>query len=376
MKTLKSIPVGGKIIASVAIALISLITISILSITRIFEINATVENLSQQLAVEQRYSEQIYGDVLQIQIDMTAYIRNQKQEDLDLFTTHMQSIEDGLVNAAQFTSNEDRKTMISTIYEQIGSIKTTFETIVEILEDRETVVNDTLDPAGSVGAAQLQDIVETSYINDDSASVFYGTTVLTAFTNTQYATYKYLQTGDEDWANLVDNYYKQSTSYLSKLRDSLEDETLLTETDSVEESLTTYHDSVTSMLEGYRKQKVLESAQLDTVAASLQETAKNMSDDVQEDFAAAAELTNKTALQTEIAILISSIISIAISVLICILIIRSITRPLREVMEVSEKVANQDLNNLAEEMKCNKSMWILRMRSVKWQPPSMPLSKN
>jgi methyl-accepting chemotaxis protein len=351
VKILNRIPVGGKIIASVLIGILSLIAISILSIIRIAGINDTVENLSQKLAVEQRYSEQIYGDILQLQIDIRQYITNQDEADITQFNEHMSSIESGLINASRFTENADRKAMITTIYEDIGSIKSVFADFVTILQAREDVATNTLDPSASLGTAKLQNVIETSYIDNNSVAVFYGTTVLTSFTNMQYVTYKYMQTGDEDWALMVDNYYKESMSYTTKLMEVLEDEELISAVSDAKTAIDTYYENVSGMLDGYREQKELETTDLETITARLQDTSKAMSENVQDDFIAAADLTSTTVTKTQIIIITASLAAILLSLFISLTITRSIVRPLRDVMAISEKVAHQDLHNLSEEMK-------------------------
>ncbi|MBI9047993.1 MAG: methyl-accepting chemotaxis protein [Anaerolineaceae bacterium] len=351
MHIINRTPVGGKIIASVLIGVVSLIGISILSIFRIAEINETVENLSQKLAVEQRYAEQIHGDTLQLQIDINQYIIYQKQSDLDVFTEHVSAFESNLMSASEFSDSDTRKKNIASISQHLSIVKAVFADIVEILQQRNDTVNQTLEIVGPYGTNQIQSILKESRINENSLAGNYSVDILSAFTNMQYNTYKYLQTGNEDWAAMVDDYNKQAMSNLTSLETILEEEELIDAAQKARSAITNYNNSVEGMLVGYRTQNTLEEIDLINLHTNMQDTAKAMSVDVQQDFDAAGLLSKKTVANTKFTIIVASILATFFSLIISLLLASSIVRPLKAVMDISEQVANQDLQSLLDEMR-------------------------
>ena len=107
--------VGTRIVLSYLVALSLMIGIGILAIVQLNRISATVNDLTNNLAVDRGFSKDIVNQALLARFYANKYVRTQSQTDEDHFNDEFARLEGLLIQADQQITNPERVEMLNRI---------------------------------------------------------------------------------------------------------------------------------------------------------------------------------------------------------------------------------------------------------------------
>lgn len=215
--------VGVAILLGYSLALLFVLGIGVLAVIQLGRINATVDNLTSNLAVDQVLADDIVNQALLARFYAHKYVRTQSQADMDSFYEEFDRLEDLLTQADLRITNPERVAMLRRIHEAVGAHQQAFLETADLIRTRQRIQSDILDIQEHVIQDKLAALrVHLLSVNDPSLFLAVG--------NAQDAlhvmllnTMEYLERDDERYAVQAKLGYQQALVSFLSLEANLQD---------------------------------------------------------------------------------------------------------------------------------------------------------
>lgn len=350
MNAFKNMPIGAKIIAGYVIALLLMALVGGLAIIRLVEINRTLSDLTGNLAKDSQLSATIVEQIYRTRLFVNRYILNGSQTDQQQAETDLAKLNQLLAQADKEITHPERQKLLGTVEEQVGIYQSTYEEIKGLIQHRQAIQTDVLDVQSAAAQDALFKLQQNALDRGEVESVHYAGLANTALQRMRVNGQKYLVTGDEQWTQKESQRYAEAQEAYRKLKLLPLDEANRALLDSAVEGIDAYHNGVNDLMEDYRTQRGLMANKLDIAGPEARKAATQIAESVDADFNSKAEQTNAMVQQTVWIILGTMILAALLGISLGIVISRGITRPLKQVQDLSRQIAEVDLSNLAGEM--------------------------
>ena len=350
MKLVNHLSVGVKIVAVVSIGLLTLIYISTASISRLQDLSETINNLTQKLAAEQSYAEEIHAGIHELNIDIDEYIAYSDQANLYHFDEVMSNIDNGLKNLFNISNNDTRINQVKEIETELEKLNTTFTDITEIIKNRQNIINKTLESAAESGNKNIEEISTQAVLLDESEAEVYCNNLANEFTNLQLITYKYIEGQNSSLTMDFETHYAAANSYLVQINSILSTEASAANAAEIQNALISYNEGFQQLVDSYQQQIILTDQEMNPSLDGLNSISEVMTTSVKKQFEDVAIETEEMVKNTELVIIIAFVVSVLFSLFIGYFLIRGIIRPLRQVENISMLISNDHLKLLENEM--------------------------
>ena len=182
------------------LALLPVIGIGVLAIVQLNQISLTVNNLTDNLAVEERLTDDIVNQVLLARFYAQRYVRTQSQADVDRFYEEFFKLEALLNQGRQQITSRERAEQLEQVSQTVKMYGETFENVADLVRKRQQIYAEVLDIQNQIIKDTLTALrVHITYGQDPS--------LFLAFNNAENAihwmhlnTIKYLERGDDRYA--------------------------------------------------------------------------------------------------------------------------------------------------------------------------------
>ncbi|GAB4424478.1 MAG: hypothetical protein Kow0031_03480 [Anaerolineae bacterium] len=350
MNFLSNFKVGTKIIAGYIIALALMAAIGAVALVRLGNIETTVTNLSDNLAMDQKLADDMVSQILLARFYANKYIRGSSQADLDRYNEEFTNFENLLAEADREITAAERVQMLESIHQGVDTYNTTFEEIVKLMNARQQIVTGVLDVNGPEAERLLQQLRDSAFEADDAVAAHHAGNAQAALLLMRFNAFKYLQAGDTKWIDLFNQRFEQAEEAFVSLDRELQDPARRKLAADADAAVEAYKEGFDSLQADYARQNELVASTLDVIGPEVRTTASNMAASVAADFQAEDAATKALVAQTRWVLIFTMIVAVVVGLGLGFVISRSITRPLKEVTEISQQMAQTDLTTLATEM--------------------------
>jgi signal transduction histidine kinase/DNA-binding response OmpR family regulator len=365
--------VGIKIIAGYVLALSLMIVVGVLAIVRLAQINATVRDLTGNLAEVRSLALEMVNQAGLVRYYATRYIAAFKQADLDLFNTEFANLEQTLDRADPLITSKERAVLLAQIEVDVTAYGDAFTGAAELIRERQAVQSEVLDVTDTVldnkltalriGAASTRDPVQ--FLSIANAQNYLQTMRLNV---TRYA-----GEGDERYAVLADRSYQQAFDALSGLALVFSDSAQIQNCADAQQALTTYYQGFQIIRLNQAALKQIQVGQLEVLEPRISQTAEAIVTSVERDYQQANVSTQGLVVQTQTLLLGGIGIALLVGLGVGLAISYGITVPLQEVMHASQQIAQVDLKTLTSDLGAlaegnlaldlRQTAWLLTIRS-------------
>ena len=345
MKKLKDLKVGLKIIGGFFIVLILMLGNGYLSMLRLGGIKDTVDDLVNNLAVDQSLAERILTQIIRVRLRANRYILTNDPYDLERFQVHMDNFDLLLEEADLQIQKPERVEMLQNIEQMVADYASTFSSVKGILDTRNQTSTETLEPQGDLAEFKLSTMREIAFQTGDVKTADYAADAQVALLMMRYNVSKFTESGEDVHLQLYAEYYDsllEAFDNLDRTLESLSQETILQEAKTAVEEYNTAFDSLKS---GYAEQMGLVGT-LDSIGPQVENLAGDMAVSVSQDLAAMSSDSIQMVKDTQWIVGGVLIGAVVFALILGLAISRSITRPLKAVTAISQKLSENDLPDM------------------------------
>ncbi len=352
MKTIfAKLGVGTKIIAGYIVALLLMVIVGGVALVQLGQIDGKVTDLATNLAEDQRISESIVEEILLARFYANKYIRDPQQTFLTRFEDEMKLLNETLAEADLAITKPERVQMLQEIHSDVETYSATFTEVVDLINKRDGVVTNALDVQGPLAEQKLQQLRNNMFDAGNLTAVQHSGNVQAALLLMRFNAFKYLQVGEAQWVDQFNIRYDEAITSYELLLPELSSPTDRRVAQEALAAIEAYKNGFDGLQADYARQNQLTTTVLDVIGPKVREDASAMSDSVGVDFKAQADASTTIVAQTRWVLIVTIAFAVVLGLTLGWVISRSITQPLKAVVDASTQIAEVDLTNLANELK-------------------------
>jgi methyl-accepting chemotaxis protein len=362
MNIFNNLKVGTKIFTGFFIILFLMVMIGGMAIFKITFINATVINLADNIAYNQRLADKMVAHILLARFYANKYIRDHHSDDLNRFYDEFTQVEGLLAEAHQKITKEDRVKMLANLKVGIQTYRQFFRDVIQIMDKRHQILSEILDVQGPLAEEKLTQLRESAFQANDATASFYAANAQQGLLLMRLDAFKYLQEGKVQWFKKFEESYQETQLVFQKLDEELQDASRRQLAQEAQIAINQYHQSFLSLQSDYVRQNEIVTTQLDIIGPQIRKTASDMANSVTVDFEEVHLATQTLVTQTWIQLFILMLIAIFLGLSLSFAISRSITIPLATVIKINNQMVAGNLSHLKEEQSHQEMSQILQRK--------------
>ncbi len=191
--------IRSKLIGGFVIVLAVLVLAGGVSILRIRQIDATVENLAGNLATDQMLADEMVSQILLVRFYANKYISEDKPEYLERYDEEVAAFDDIFAQSDEAITKEERVEMLKSIEENFATYTETFREVTDIIAERHGVQTKVLDVQGPLAQKLLEELALSAFQAGDATAAYYSGEAEASLNLMRLNAFKYLQFGDHQW---------------------------------------------------------------------------------------------------------------------------------------------------------------------------------
>ncbi|MCZ7575076.1 MAG: PAS domain S-box protein [Ardenticatenaceae bacterium] len=291
-------PAGRRLIFGFLIAFAIPCGIGTVAVVRLNQISATVDDVTDHLAVERALADDIVNQTSLVRFYASRYVRTQSQADLDQFNQAYSTLEALLIQADHQTTDPERVDMLNRIQPAVQGYGDAFHKIAQLIRQRQSIQSEALDVGTLTTENRLTALkIHTISLRDPFVFLSFGN-AQNAFQLMRLNTSRYLASGDERYAILLEKAYQEAQSALLGLEAALQDPAQRENAAEAREATLAYHAGFQTIRAGYTQQNGLFRTELDTRESEASGTAAAMAASVEREFRARNNYSQALIAQT------------------------------------------------------------------------------
>lgn len=345
MRFLRGLSVRVKIVAGYILVLGLMMVIGVVALLGAGRIRATVSNLADELAVEQSLADEIVSQIWTVRLFAQRYIRQQTPADLTRFKEEMAEFNALLAQANEQITARERARLLADIQAGVKEYSGTFYQVVNLLEERNTISQGTLDVQGSLADLRLQKLRDSIFDDGGIGASYYAGNAQENYLKIRLNTFRYLDTGDEAW--LSERRYQEALNAFDLLAGVLEDPAQQELADEAEAAVRAYIQGLELIQENFTQQEELVT-QMSVTGPEIEVAGDAMSASVAADFQMVKENTRVLINRARGIVLIVMGFAIFGGLGLGLSISHNITQPITSLMEAVKSVTTGDLEQRAQ----------------------------
>ncbi len=341
--------VGTKIILGYAVALILMLVVGGLAILRLGELNATVSDLTVELAADRQIANGLVEEILLSRFYVNKYTSSHKTEYLDRAKEEWKKLDALLKQAAANIDNPERVALLEEIEIDWAQYQTDFEIIHQAILSRDKVQTGTMDVQGPIGESAIARVRTAAYSAADFAIVEDAGNFQAAFILMRLDAFKYFAEGDPEFLDKFNTRYQEAREAMNHLESAMKP-AYQADYDTSKNAVDLYAKSFQNLEQEYNTQKNLQTNSLDVLGPKIRVDASSIVDSIGVEFQDKTAATNDMVNQTRIILIVTMLGAAVLGLTLGVVISREITRPLADVTNVARQIAEKDLQVLTVEM--------------------------
>jgi len=329
----------------IAVALV--IGIGGLALIRLSQINVTVDNLTNELAVDRALSKNIISQILLTRFYANRYVRTQSQDDLDAFNTAFAQLKALLAEADAQLTHPERVQMLDRIDAAVGTYGETFSEVITLVKRQQRIYAEVLD----IQNLAMENTISAMRVDSgfsENADIFI------AFGNVQSTLYQmhlnatqYLVEGNPRYAIQLSSNYRGMLAALESIENILQSPRHSAHIVDMRKAARSYYEGFEAIRADHIQSQALLARMFDELEPEISSTAAEMAGSIDREFQAQNALSHKLIAQTRVILLITTTIAVLAGVSLAVLFSHYLTERLRS--ENALRQYRDHLEHLVEE---------------------------
>ncbi len=311
------------------IALALVVGIGTLALGRLNQISVTVDNLTNELAVDRALSKDIINQILLTRFYANRYVRTQSQDDLDAFNVAFAQLEVLLAEADTQIVCPARVTMLDRIDAAVVTYDETFEEVTALVKRRQCIYAEVLDIQNLAMENALSALrVDAGFSGNVNLFLAFGN-VQSAIYQVYLDTARYLEEGNPRYAiQLVSNYRKVLTA-LDSLEAMLEGPRYRVYIVDMRNAVQSYYEGFEIIRDDYVRSQTLLATMFDELEPEISTTAAEMAVSIDREFQVQNATSQRLIAQTRAVLLTTTVVAVLAGVSLAVLVSRYLTERLQ-----------------------------------------------
>ena len=330
---------------------------------RLSNINETVDELTNKLAVTRSQSQIIVNQLQQIKFHADHYRHFYKQSDLDLFNEQITALKKSQYVMIKNTDEQEVLNLILHIQQQTHLYEQEFVEITKLIIFQQTLLSTKFIKQEMLLENYLSAIrINVGIVQIPEVFLSFGN-ARNSFELMRFFQSKYLSENNEKYFVMFDknyDYASQGFKNLSRsLKESRTDERIAVTANKANEELTRYHSTFVKIHNASLELKSL-SQLLNNCQLEINETAAHIAHAIEEKYKAHNKLTQSLVLKTQLQLLAAVVIAILFNLLLIYIVLKNIISPIFKQMQ-HEALALKNERNKADIANKVKSEFVANM---------------
>lgn len=341
--------VGAKIIVGSLSAMALVVVAGALMIVRLIQINATLADLTQRVAVDAELSQAAVSQILAARLYANRYMAGGEQADLDAYHKAYAALGQMLEQVRQQLTRPERVQSLERLASAVTDYNATFEEVAGIIRQRQRLQSTVLEVEELAITNKLTALRVAFNVGGDSQSFLAYGNAQNAFHTMRLSVERYLVQGDERHKVLFDQGYVQARAAFASLETVLNNPALRQRCQEAQAALRRYAEGFETIHNGHVRMKELSHTLLQELGPGVSEAAAQVAADTQAEFEAQQAATQQMVTSSIVVAVTTFSGALAIGLLLALAISRGITRPLSQVAQTARQIADADLAAVATE---------------------------
>jgi serine phosphatase RsbU (regulator of sigma subunit) len=336
-----------KIMLGYWLVLSLMIGISLLALFRLNRINTTLNELINRLSINRQVAQAIVTDLVTARYYASKYVGTRNQTDLDAFHQTLDSLHALLARANTTITAPPQVALLKQIEAAVTAYHAAFQDVTELIKKRQRTLTTVLSEQELLVDKAIAALRVS--VNAQSAP-----TVFLAFGNAQTGFYmmrlnasRYLEAGDERYMVLLEKGYQSAQQAFAHLEKNLQEATQRTNSATAKTALNTYYQEFKTLQADYQAQKKLFKEKLDVLEPEINGYAEAITAAVEQEYKEYQQFSQRLVAQSWTQLLGATVLAMSLSIGGSLLLAGRITKPLQQVMQAAEHIANVELKNLS-----------------------------
>ncbi len=311
------------------IALVLVVGIGALALVRLNQISVTVDNLTNELAMDRALSKDIISQILLTRFYANRYVRTQSQDDLDAFNGAFVQLEVLLNEADAQIEHPARVQMLDRIDAAVTTYGETFEEVTALVKRRQRIYAEVLD---------IQDLAMENTLSALRVDAgFSGNMdIFLAFGNVQNAIYQvhlnvvqYLGEGNPRYAIQLASNYRRTMTALDSLEAMLESPRYRAYIVDMRNAAQSYYEGFEVIRGDYVRSQALLTTMFDKLEPEISTTAAEMAASIDQEFQVQNATSQTLIAQTRAVLLTTTAVAVLAGVSLAVILSRYLTERLQ-----------------------------------------------
>jgi methyl-accepting chemotaxis protein len=349
MNFLGNLKVGTKIIAGYVISLVLMLVVGVLAIIRLDQLNGTLATLTVDIAADRQNANDIVDHIQGSRFNAIKYIYTHDTQNLDNYTSELKALEEMIAQGKVGITETERVTLLNNIETRTTTYKADFETIHQLILERDKVQKDILDVQGPAGEAKIAKVRSDAYHTGDFVISNLAGDLESYFILMRLDAFKFLNSGDTQYSDLMFSRYKEAQGIMQRL-DLIIKPAYQADYESARTSMEQYAQGFTETQANYAKQLDLLNNSLNVIGPEVRDDANSIVESIGKQFDLETKAANEMVVETRWILIATMVGATILGLFLGTVISRGITRPLSQVTLVAGQIADNDLQALTVEM--------------------------
>jgi methyl-accepting chemotaxis protein len=339
----RNLKLSWKIALSSSLVLLLLLSVSGVSHTGI---KAASNGFTEyrELARDSNLSSQLLANMLMVRMNVKDYLINNNSKDIEEYDVYLTKMETLLKKAKKEINQTDRAILVRNISDEITLYKSTFQTVVSLIDSRNNVVTEQLDPNGLTMRKAMTAIILSAYQDNDVSASYKASQVQEKLLLGRLYVAKFLKSNlDVDYAFALKNMVADLNALSLQLDESLQNPTrraLFQEFTLAHKNYITAMRQINTLIN--QRNNLIDNT-LDRLGPKVAKQANAIKLSVMSDQDKLGPVLQKSNNTTTTLVIIISLAALALGIIFSYFIARSITRPINRIVNIANQLAHGDL---------------------------------
>ena len=296
------------------------------------------------LARDSNLSSQLLANMLMVRMNVKDYLINNNSKDIEQYNGYLAKMEALLKEAKAEINQSDRALLVRNISNEITLYKSTFQTVVSLIDSRNNIVKEQLDPNGLKMRKTMTAIILSAYQDNDVSASYKASQVQEKLLLGRLYVAKFLKSNlDVDYAFALKNMVTDLNALSLQLDESLQNpkrRALFQEFTSAHKNYITAMQKINALIN--QRNNLIDNT-LDRLGPKVAKQANAIKLSVMSDQDKLGPVLQKSNNTTITLVITISLVALALGIIFSYLIARSITRPINRIVKIANQLAHGDL---------------------------------
>ncbi|EOG7687134.1 methyl-accepting chemotaxis protein, partial [Vibrio cholerae] len=341
---LRDIKLGKKIGLGFGIVLTILSIVLVVAVTALQRADVGISEY-RELARDSNLSGRLQANMLMVRMNVKDYLITQSDKDLDEYSDYVNKMNSYLDEAKKEIQKPERAQIIREITEALSDYQKAFDEVVKLIAHRNEIELTRLAPSGEKMLSLVDKIIESSYENGNSQTVYHAGHVRNKLLMGRLYVTKFLHSNlptDFDVAreNLVRVVAKEIQDFENGLQNPEQRATLI----SLHKAHGDYVLAMEEINELIIKRNHIIQNTLDVIGPQVAQNVEDMKLSVMNDQDTLGPILKANTDNSVTITLVLSAIAVALGILAAYITTRVITQPIQKAVDAANQLAKGDLN--------------------------------